>query len=451
MWHLGSSSLFVDEVQSWDDARRSLSWLWTQVRLNEQTPPGYFVLLHGWIKYLAPAVSEFWLRFPSVIAGAGLVGAVCWLGSLVSGRRVAVVSGVLAVFSPFLFDYAQEVRVYIFAMLAITVSVAALLVAERSSHPWRWLALSAAAATAAQAAHYTAWLVLLPLAVYLLFWSPLPGRMRIVWVAVVLVAGAAWIPLLVAQISAAPNGWLGSFANLSFGHFGDIFGVPFRGRSFQPWGRSVVGAGIVIAALLVVLATNRTRQARMLVALALAPPSALLVTTLLAHDALLPRYTAVAVPFMIVVIGLAAIRLPRPLALVVIAGTLVLSLWNVRASDRPSGRYADMRGALRYVRAGYHAGDLIAIEGTGVIIKELRYYVPRALPSGAHVALVRSGLPADVLTRRAVRRASHDRAPIWFVNSHAALGNPVPPGYVQTASRQFPAVRWFTVTRVQPR
>jgi 4-amino-4-deoxy-L-arabinose transferase-like glycosyltransferase len=449
LWHLSASSLFADEALSWRDSSHSLSQLVTGVKDAEINPLGYFVFLHAWIK-VAPSTSELWLRVPSVIAGFGVVGALVWLTSLVAGRPAALLAGLLAAVSPYLYDYAQEVRSYVFAMVAVTVAAAALLQAERSVNRRNaWVALSIVAAAVAMAGHYTAWLVVVPLTVYLVFWSPLPKRPRVIWIVVVAVSGLVWLPLLAAQWGAGHNGWLSEFANLTPGHFGDVFGGPFSGRIFQPFSRAEAGGLIVLAGAAVALITSRTREVRLVVALALACPAVLLIATLVGHSALLIRYVAVAVPFMIAALAIALGRVPRVPRVVLVAGVLGLSLWNVNAAYQPRGRYMDMRGALSHVRSGYHHGDVIAVVGNNNSQILLSYYAPRLVPPGVHVTLM--GPDRGNLLKSSLGAAFRAHKRIWLVNTEL----PYTPklrtaGYVAHEDRVFPAIHWLDVILAEP-
>jgi len=457
----GSSSLFTDEALTWVEAHSGLATLATVVRRQEINPLAYPVFLHGWLK-VAPSSSEWWLRLPSVIAGILLLAAIAWVTSLVADRRAALIAVVLGAVSPFLFDFVQEVRAYAFMMLAVTVSVAAALQAERSGG-WqrRWLVVSIVAGALAQAVHYTAWLVLAPLGVYLLARSGLSRRATRTWCVIVALAGLVWAPLLVAQMRSGHNGWLKGFANLSGGHFGDVFGAPFSGRIFQPGWRSLLGAAIVLAAVLVCLVVrrgtvavaNRTAdggKVPLLVALALTSPVALALATLSGHPALLIRYAAVAVPFMIAVMAIALMAAP-PWSVAAIVGVLVLAVANVRAADQPSGHYRDYRGALTYLRARYRPGDLVVGLGTRLLAFDFDYYIPRLLPH-ARVVVLPPAPPAKVRATPPVQAALRARQTIWFVNSNFPRPpSPRPAGYTVTAKRTYVAVGVLEVTRLQPR
>jgi uncharacterized membrane protein len=166
LWRLGSSSLFVDETFSWRAAQASFAGVFTNVRATEVAPPGYYLLLHFWIRLLG-SDSEWTMRLLSALAGIAFVGAVWWLGRLVAGNSVGVLAALMATLSPLLVAYAQEVRAYIFVMVCAVIEVAAAIEATRRlDEAMRWIGVSAAASVATIWLHYTGLLVILPLAAF---------------------------------------------------------------------------------------------------------------------------------------------------------------------------------------------------------------------------------------------------------------------------------------------
>jgi 4-amino-4-deoxy-L-arabinose transferase-like glycosyltransferase len=441
-----SSSLFTDEALSWLEAKNGLHTLLAVVRREEINPLAYPLLLHEWLK-LAPSSSEFWLRVPSVICGALVVAAVIWLAALVAGRKASLLAGALALVSPFMFDYAQQVRAYVFAMLAVAVAVAALLEAERRDRRqgW-WVGLSVVAAALAVAIHYTAWLILGPLWIYLLA-SRLPRSAKLSWTVVAAAASVPWAPLLLHQMRGGHNVWLTWFANLTAANVGDVFSGPFAGRVSQPSGRGLLGSAIVLAAALICLMVRR-RQVRLLVVLAMVSPVALLASTLVGQPALLIRYDAVSVPFMIVMLAIALMTLPA-WSRIAIVGVLVLSLWNVRQADKATSQYQNYRGAFTYIKAHYRPGDLVAVIGNHLVSFNLDYYVPRMLPHAGVTEL--PPIPARILLNTPpVVAAEQARRTIWFLNANLPAPAPHPKGYSMTAKRVFIDIGVLEVDRFQP-
>ena len=458
---LGASSLFVDEAASWHAAAGSLGQVFSRVRLDEVAPDTYYVFLHEWI-YRFHDASEVWMRLPSMVAGVALVGAVAWLAYLVSGRLAACIAALAAAFDPAILNYAQEVRAYVFAMLAVTVGVAAVLAAERVKSAGalesagagrrrvRWFALGLAAAVAGYSLHYTAGMVLLPLTVYVVRSRALSRRLRIVWTVGVSLTALAWLPLLLMQLGSGHNGWLGSTERHWGADLGQTFGVALAGRAPETPTRLLIGAAIVCAGVGIAVLRSRSAATRLVAACALTPPVALLVVTLGGQPVLLNRYAAIGVPFMIVALAVAAVSV-RTVLRGTVAGLLVLA-WlglaglGVRASYETIGHYADMRAVVRDVRARIAPGDVLDGVGDDAILFSLDYYAARLLPPGTLVVLA-----SDPRVQAALRA----RRTIWTVtpplSSRQLEAGLAAQRYVILADRTFPAMQTLELFETGPK
>ncbi len=144
---LSRSSLFMDEVFTWNASRHDLARVFDEVGGAEVTPPLYYLLLHLWLG-LTGGHSELILRLPSALCGVGLVAAVHWLGTVVADRRVGLTAALLTALSPLVLQYAQEARAYAPLMLAATVAVAAGVTLAREPQRRRWLVLTMTTASA---------------------------------------------------------------------------------------------------------------------------------------------------------------------------------------------------------------------------------------------------------------------------------------------------------------
>ena len=452
---LGASSLFVDEAASWHAAVGSLGDVFTRVRMDEVAPSTYYVLLHEWI-YRFHATSEAWMRLPSMLAGVALVGAVYWLAYLVSGRAAAALAALMAALDPAILNYAQQVRAYIFAMLAVTAAVAAVLAAEKAVAPRRarWFSLALAAAVLAYSLHYTAGLVLLPLTVYVLCAGALSRRLRIIWTAVLSLTALAWLPLLLAQLGAGHSGWLGTTERHWGADLGQTFGAALAGRAPETPTRLLTGAAIVCAGVGIAVLSSPGVRTRLLAACALAPPAALLVVTICGQPALLARYAAVGVPFVIValavaVVGLcgrrfASVRGSWAAALLVLA-SLGLEGLGLHASYETIGHYADMRAVLSDVRASIRPGDVVVGVGDDAILFSMDYYARRLLAPGTPVMLA-----SDHRAQAAVRA----KRTIWTVtpplSTRQLAAALAPEHYVAVATRTFPAMQTLELVEAKP-
>ncbi|MFC1710018.1 glycosyltransferase family 39 protein [Candidatus Omnitrophota bacterium] len=101
LYRLGYHDLWYDEVVSLDYAIFSLkNW----------NAPLYWILLRYWIKVFG--ISEFSLRFPSLIFSFFSVIMVYFLGKELFGKKSGIIASIFMGLSPFHLWYAQEARDY---------------------------------------------------------------------------------------------------------------------------------------------------------------------------------------------------------------------------------------------------------------------------------------------------------------------------------------------------
>jgi len=414
---LGSSSLFIDEVYSWQASRGSLGDLGHALQYSEVAPPLYYLLLHFWMQ-IAGSDSEIVLRLPSVLAGVGLVGSVYWLGGLVAGRRAGLLAATLAAVSPLVLLYAQQVRAYIFVMLALTITVAAVLQATRD-RSLKWLIIAAGAALCSVMAHYTAVLVLAPVVLWLWYQPEIDLRWRIGFAAAIAVPLGALVPLALEQTSQGHHDSAATYASLTMFNALRIAGSPFDGRATGGFMVArELGAVIVVEVLALLALAERFRgvRARWLIAACGAVPLAgVLLASALNQPVALTRYTAVAVPFILVAIAAVAVRLSRPLAALLLTLTLVASGIGLLAAQRDEGRNPDTRAAIETVADNWRQGDVVVSLGLLGFDGALSYYGEKLLPAGSSTVpgfstLARAG-EAPVVFEAAI-----DGRRIWFLS-----------------------------------
>ena len=122
--HLGSQSLWVDEVFTAWSAGVGERLSWTLLRENVHGPL-HAVLVHLSTAWFGP--SEWAMRLPSAVAGVLAVPALAALATRWLGRETAPWAAWLAALSPFLVWYGQEARNYALALLFSVLAVDALL------------------------------------------------------------------------------------------------------------------------------------------------------------------------------------------------------------------------------------------------------------------------------------------------------------------------------------
>ena len=109
VYRLDAQSIWWDEGHSIQMSSAALSQIPTLPGMDVH-PPGYFVLLHGWMALAGR--SEFALRYLSVAFSMLTVALLIRFGQELAGRLTGWVAGGLAALSPLYVTYAQEVRMY---------------------------------------------------------------------------------------------------------------------------------------------------------------------------------------------------------------------------------------------------------------------------------------------------------------------------------------------------
>lgn len=378
-WRVGSSSLFVDETSSWRAAAASLGGVFSVVRRTEVAPPTYYLLLHFWIGIVGDGEST--MRLLSVLAGLALVAAVWWLGRLVGGSAAGGLAALLTALSPLVIGYAQEVRSYIFVMLAATVAVAAAIEATRRPDPRPWIALSAAASVATIWLHYTGLLVIVPLAWFIwtsrsLIRSHRAGHLAASAAALLIVG-----PLMVIQVRAGHQGGVAPYAMPTLTNFLRVLGTPFDGR-FLPRASAYVTGAIATAAAVIAVGASSARERRLLVAAATLPVLVVTGISLAAklfdehtYYSLITRYTAVAAPFMAVSIALAVLELPRVLGVTLATVTAASLLSGLLVNYSLQTFQPNLHAAVARISSGYRPGDAVVFTGAAAHEWDPGYYV----------------------------------------------------------------------------
>lgn len=446
LWQLGSSSLYVDEVQSVTAAVAPLKGILHLVQTTEITPPTYFWFLHGWLA-LADSQADWVARLPSAVGGILLTAAVLWLGSLVLRTRAAVIfAGVLCACSPFVLEHAQRAQGYVFVALGAAVAVAAVLEAERGTAPGRWFVLSLAASVVSLAVHYTAALVVGPLCLWVLTREAFPRGWKLAFSGACLGTEAALVPLLVEQHREFPqrSGVLGS-AVVTPSTLASMLEVPFSGRvsPLRLLGLVVTAGGLASAAAEQIRLRALRDGRSLVVALAIFAPLALIALSALSGHAfwghlMLTRYAAASAPFIIVALAAGLEALPRIPALVLGLAALALALTGTLQSHRAQGFFFNARGIVAYLRQHVTAADaVVAPPSSAAAVPLLHYGLGSLRPRYAGAA------NTSALIQQRTRR-------LWLVVAFPAGSSPsraevvgyarsALPGYDAVSSRVFPA------------
>jgi uncharacterized membrane protein len=301
---------------------------------------------------------------PSALAGIGFVAAVTWLGAVIADRRVGFTAGVLAALSPLVLQYAQEVRAYAFVMLAVTVAAAAAVKLAQEPERRRWLALTAGAGAVAILLHYTAALVLAPLAVWLLRRQQIPRRARLIVTAAFAVPLLALLPLLATQLGAGHHdASVSAYARITSTGLLRLIATPFDGRAIEGMMPSYqLGFLALVDAVALLALADRFRHVRerwLLVGACVFPIVAIVAVSALVNPFAVTRYTTVATPFMLVTIALVAWRVPRTLGVALLGITLAACALGVLGAQTADGQWPDVRSAMRHTGERAAPGDVV--------------------------------------------------------------------------------------------
>jgi uncharacterized membrane protein len=112
LYHLDQESFWTDEAFSVHHAsEKNIEGVIQNVKLTEGAPPGYYLLLHFWIKMFDD--TEFSIRLLSAIFGTGSIIIMYALAAALFNHRTALLSSLFIATSMLQVLYSQEARMYI--------------------------------------------------------------------------------------------------------------------------------------------------------------------------------------------------------------------------------------------------------------------------------------------------------------------------------------------------
>lgn len=203
---IASQSYWADEATTVHEMHLSLGSLWHATRVNESSPPLYFVIAWAWAKLFS--TGEVGLRSLSALLGIALIPIGYLCGRELVSRAAGVVTAALLAVNPFMIWYSQEARPYMmFAALcglSLWFFARARRTAATSDIAW-WCVCSVLALLT----HFFAGFLIAPEALWLLV--AVRRRATTGAVAVVAAAQAALLPLAVSDSSHHLTAWIGQF------------------------------------------------------------------------------------------------------------------------------------------------------------------------------------------------------------------------------------------------
>lgn len=405
-WNLGAQSIWIDEGLSiWDAQKNALELLATHAQWDIH-PPLYYLILHFWMSISGS--SEFAVRFLSVSCDVLAVALVYWLAKLLQRKRTSDTSGVdrllttlpplLMAVSPFLVFTSQEARMYSMLTMLGVLATAALwraieAVPSRSfSYLTRWGFYALAVALMAYT-HYFAAFVVAFHGLFLLIAIGHYRRRVLYWPAALCVTAilyAPWGPsawLQVTRLITIPDVWPGV---LSVNDIVARIAISLVSGSGADTARALPAlaatAFVVVGMALAIRDTDGPVQgwAALLVTLYLVVPVVMFLAALYVMPKFVERYAIVAVPGLMLVLGVGlqgwsrfVSRWHHVLAHVMIGivAILVLGISTMETTQVYSAAsYArdDTRGVANYISERAEPDDtIILMMDTSV---SFRYY-----------------------------------------------------------------------------
>jgi mannosyltransferase len=358
--------LWLDEAQSVAIARLPLGQLFEALRADG-SPPLYYLVLHVWMMVWGESVVA--LRLLSVLANAGCLALVWLLVRRLGGAKSLAWTAVLLGASlPWMARFGSETRMYaLVCLLVAALGVACLRVAQRPG--WRPILWAGLAWAALLLTHYWAlFVVAAALLVGLVAWGgwrawrPMLRRQAVA----LLGAGvlfAPWVPSLLFQVRHTGAPWARDAS------FDQLAVLP------QEWAGASPGSSLWVAIFVTILlglgalggylaptSTDRAWLAPPLarrwgVGLTLGLCLVVLIALLAAYatgSAAEPRYTAVVVPVVVVLMSLGVAALPARLRLPVVGVVVLMSLMaSASLATKPRTQAGEIAAALdAYVQPG---------------------------------------------------------------------------------------------------
>jgi mannosyltransferase len=389
-YQVGNPELWRDELASWSFASRPVPDLIAAARHTGAAQLAYYLALHFWMAAFGDSTDA--MRAPSVLAMAGAAACVALIGRRLAGNWAGLLAGLVFALVPSVSRFAQEVRFYAFAVLAVTLATLLLLRAlDRPSVP-RWLSYAASltlvgyidlVALSVVAGHIAG--------TVLRCWND-RDRRQLGFLAAVAGGMAACVPILIAGATQAGSqiGWIARPGL-------DLTDFSFFGRNLF-YSTSVAAALIILAILAWAVAW---RDAAFLTALAIGPVAVVWLISQGSYSYFFPRYLLFTVGAWAVLAGIGLSSLDARIGVSAVLILAILGAGDQQViretgahnwSTYPAGsgvHYMDYASAAAFVARQARAGD-------GIIYQQhrdrwlmvgygLQYYLARDMPNGVPV------------------------------------------------------------------
>ncbi len=387
---LDRQSIWLDE---WHSVRLAVKPAAAIVVNPDGEPPLFGLLLHALIRL--GAASDWWMRFPSAVAGTLAVPLVLLVGARLGRPRIGLVAAALLAIHPLAVWYSQEARAYAVTMLLAIASTGCLVELLRGGRTG-WAVAYALTTSLGFGFHYYFAFVVAAQALIALADAAATPAHRGRWFGTALLTGVAlavWLPGLradaaaqAAQDSASRFSWMAlPYTALAFvGGFS--VGPPLR--ALHPASRAGTGAWaalrpylpatmlvLAVAAAIVAIpfARRLEREDRWLLVLMVVPVLGPFVASAVAVGYRV-RYALPALPFVLVWAASGLRSRVLPLALAALAALVGIEGWGLAQMNLPAYEREDVRSAAAWVTARPAPRAVILVGETSLAFE--RYAAP---------------------------------------------------------------------------
>jgi uncharacterized membrane protein len=198
LYHLGSHDFWYDEIATVGYAR--FPW-------SNWNAPLYWIILHFWVGIFG--VSEFSLRFPSLLFSFFSIILTFFLGKELFSKRVGIIAASIMGLSPFHLWYAQEARDYSLLLFFAALSTLFLLKALNGSRSRIWLCFIAASIAGLYTNYFYIFLLFSQILVFLLLRKGKTCRREVFSFLVVILSFVLFLPRFLDKFQFVRGGfWL---------------------------------------------------------------------------------------------------------------------------------------------------------------------------------------------------------------------------------------------------
>jgi mannosyltransferase len=373
---LTGQSYWFDEATTAHEMQLSFGAMWHALRVNESTPPLYYVLAWIWAK--AFGTGEAGLRSLSALAGTALIPVTYLCGRELVSRWAGYVAAGLAAVSPFLIWYSQEARAYM--LFALLCGLSLLFFARTRQEPTTGnIAWWGTCSALAMLTHFFAGFLIAPEALWLLV--KFRSRAVVVATATLAVVQAAMVPIAVGDLSHPLLGWIKQFPL----HV-RVEQVPVDFALSTLHQSSIVTKGLLAAGVAALIAAglslSGSRGQRRGTTVAAVMAGVVLITPLLLAEVgrdyyiarnLIPAWIPLAVVIGAACTARRTLPIGIPLAVVCLGGLIYALVYIDR---HPQYQRPDWRGAAHALGTTTGRRAIVAFDGE-VAAQPMTLYLPR--------------------------------------------------------------------------